>query len=178
MCYTFGDAWTEETLMSPTELVGLGLIGLAALFFLLEMKIAGFGVLGIGGVVALVAGLVALFGVSWATLPVMIGIAVPLVALFAFMAVLARRAHRGKVVTGDAGMIGLEGRAETALLPEGKVMVRGELWDAWSPVRLERGAPVLVTGVRGLRLEVSAVGAARAVAPPRSVVAAEGHDDR
>ena len=163
--------------MSPTELVGLGLIGLAALFFLLEIKVPGFGVLGIGGVIALLAGLVALFGVSWATLPVLIGIAVPLVALFSFMAVIAHRAHRGKVVTGDAGMIGLEGRAETALLPEGKVMVRGELWDAWSPVRLDRGARVRVVGVRGLRLEVSAVGADRAISPPRSVVAAEGHED-
>ena len=163
--------------MSPTELVGLGLIGLSVLFFLLEIKVPGFGVLGIGGVIALVAGLVALFGVSWATLPVMIAIAVPLAGLFVFMAVLAHRAQRAKVVTGDAGMIGLEGRAETALLPEGKVMVRGELWDAWSPVRLERGARVRVVGVRGLRLEVSDVGADRAISPPRSVVTAEGHED-
>lgn len=163
--------------MSPNELIGAGLIGLAVLFFLLEIKIPGFGLLGAGGVVALVAGIVALFGLSWATLPVLIAVAVPLAGLFAFMAVLARRAQQNKVVTGEAGMIGLEGRTETALLPEGKVLVRGELWDAWSPVRLERGAQVRVTGVRGLRLEVSAVGGGRAIPPPRSIVPADAHDD-
>lgn len=156
--------------MSPTELVGLGLIGLSVLFFLLEIKAPGFGVLGAGGIVALLAGLIVLFGLSWATLPFLIAIAVPLIAFFAFMAVLAHRAHQGKVMTGDAGMLGLEGRAETDLLPEGKVMVRGELWDAWSPVRLERGAPVRVTGVRGLKLEVSATSSDRSLAPPSSVV--------
>ncbi len=156
--------------MSPTELVGLGLIGLAVLFFLLEIKAPGFGVLGAGGVVALVAGLVVLLGVSWATLPVILAIALPLVALIAFLTVLAHRAHRGKVLTGDAGMIGLEGRAETDLLPEGKVLVRGELWDAWSPTRLARGDRVRVVGVRGLKLEVASAAPDRAIAPPRSVV--------
>ena len=73
-------------------------------------------------------------------------------------------------MTGDVGMIGLEGRAETDLLPEGKVFVRGELWDAVSVGRLERGHPVRVTGVRGLRLEVADAAADPSVPPPRSVV--------
>ena len=156
--------------MSPAELVGLGLIGLSVLFFLLEIKAPGVGILGAGGVVALVAGLVALFGLSWATLPIILAVALPLLALVVFLSVIAHRAHRGKVVTGDAGMIGLVGRAETDLLPEGKVMVRGELWTAVSPTRLTRGEHVRVTGVQGLKLEVAAATSDRVIAPPRSVV--------
>jgi membrane-bound serine protease (ClpP class) len=160
--------------MSSTEIVGIGLLGLSALLFLLEIKAPGFGLLGAGGLLALVAGLVALFGFSWATLPLLVALTLPLAALMIFMAVLAHRARRIKVVTGNAGMIGLEGRAETDLLPEGKVMVRGELWDAWSPVRLKRGAPVRVTGVRGLKLEVS--GGEIGHAAPRSIVAGDEDD--
>ena len=156
--------------MSPTELMGLGLIIIAVLLFLLEVKVPGFGAVGAGGVVALVAGLILLFGLTTAALPVIAALAVPLVLFFAFLAVLAHRARKRKVVTGDAGMVGLEGQAETALMPEGKVFVRGELWDAWSPVRLERGAPVRVTGVRGLRLEVTAASPDHALRPSVSAV--------
>jgi len=159
--------------MSPTETLGIGLLLLSAILFLLEVKTAGFGALGAGGVVALVAGLWLLLGSSPFAIPVLIAAAIPLLALFSFLAVLAHRARNNKVVTGDAGMIGLEGRAETDLLPEGKVLVRGELWDAWSPMRLERGQPVRVTGVRGLLLEVAAASGHRAVLPPRSVVRAD-----
>lgn len=161
--------------MSPTDILGLGLLLLSAVLMLLEIKTAGFGAFGIGGVVALIAGLWLLVGSSPYALPVLVVVALPLLAIFAFLAVLAHRARRNKVVTGDAGMIGLEGKAETDLVPDGKVLVRGELWDAWSPVRLERGEPVRVTGVRGLRLEVSAAAGRRTLAP-RSVVTGEEDD--
>jgi len=127
----------------------------AVLLFLLEIKTPGMGALGGVGAIALVAGILLVFGLSWATLPVALGLAIPLITFFAFLAVLAHRARGNKVVTGEAGMIGLEGMTETELLPEGKVIVRGELWDAVSPVRLPRGHHVRVTGVRGLKLEVS-----------------------
>ena len=35
-----------------------------------------------------------------------------------------------KVTTGMAGMIGLHGKAQTAIAPEGTIFVRGELWRA------------------------------------------------
>src|SRR4051812_27400487 len=137
LCDTLGRERTWKVArMSPTEYVGIGLLLLSAVLFLLEVKTAGFGVLGAGGVVALVAGLWLLVAASpFAVLIVLAG-AVPVALLFAFLAVLANRARRSKIVTGNAGMIGLEGRCETDLLPEGRVIVRGELWDAVSPVRL------------------------------------------
>ncbi len=147
--------------MTPDELFGVALIVLALVLFLLEVKAPGLGVLGVGGALALAVGVVLLLGTS--SIPLLIGIGLPLMVLVAFIAVLAHRARRSKVVTGDAGMVGLEGRAETALLPEGKVLVRGELWDAWSPTRIEQGTAVKVVGVNGLRLEVAS---ARAIPPP------------
>ena len=162
--------------MSPSEFLGVGLVLLSLVFFILEVKAPGLGALGAGGVIALVAGLYLLLGAS-VTLPLLVVAAVPIVAVFAFLTALAHRARRNKVVTGDVGMIGLEGRAETDLLPDGKVFVRGELWDAWSPVRLERGQPVRVIGVRGLRLEVSSADAdASLPPPPRSVVPLDERD--
>lgn len=160
--------------MGPPEFVGLALVILAVFLLLLEVKAPGFGVLGVVGAVALAGGLMMLLGTLGASLPLLVGIALPLVGLFAFLAVLAHGARRQKVVTGDAGMVGLEGRAETALTPDGKVFVRGELWDAWSPVRLERGVPVRVTGVRGLRLEVTAVSPNYVLPPSVSDVLTDG----
>ncbi|MEW6736836.1 MAG: NfeD family protein [Acidobacteriota bacterium] len=155
--------------MTPAELMGVILIILALVLFLLEIKAPGFGLAGVCGVMTLIGGLILLFGFSWASLPFLIAGAIFLTSLFAFLALLARRALKNRVVTGEAGMIGLEGHAETALLPEGKVSVRGEIWDAWSTVRLERGEPIRVTGIRGLRLEVTAANE-RALARPVSAV--------
>lgn len=141
--------------MTTTEIIGYGLMVVAVVLFLVELKTPGLGAVAALGAIALIAGIAVTFGLSWATLPVIIGIGIPLIVFFGFLAVLAHRARGNKVVTGDAGMIGLEGKAETDLIPEGKVVVRGELWDAVSPVRLPRGHQVRVTGVRGLKLEVS-----------------------
>jgi membrane-bound serine protease (ClpP class) len=141
--------------MSPTEFIGLVLVVLAAVLFLLEIKVAGFGALGVCAAIALVAGLCLMLGMS--ALPIALGIALPIVVIAMFLATVARKARGERVVTGHDGMVGLEGRAETLLAPEGKVFVHGELWDAWSPTKLEPGTPVRVTAVRGLRLEVTRV---------------------
>ena len=163
--------------MSPSEFLGVGLVLLSLTLFVLEVKAPGLGALGAGGIIALVTGLYLLLGASSISLPMLVVAVLPVLAVFAFLSVLANRARSNKIVTGDAGMIGLEGRAETDLLPDGKVFVRGELWDAWSPVRLERGQPVRVIGVRGLRLEVSSADAdASLPLPPRSVVPLDERD--
>lgn len=156
--------------MSPSELMGIGLVFVAFLMFALELKAPGFGILGVAGVIAVLGGMVLLFGASWATIPVLVAVALLLGSVFGSLAYIAHRARRNKVVTGESGMVGLEGRAESALAPDGRVLVRGELWDAVSPVRLERGHAVRVTGVRGLKLEVESADRAVHAFPPMSVV--------
>ena len=162
--------------MSPSELMGIGLVLVALLMFALELKAPGFGILGVAGVIAILGGMVLLFGAAWATIPVLVAVALLIGAVFGSLAVLAHRAKRNKVVTGNSGMVGLEGRAESALTPDGRVLVRGELWDAVSPVRLERGQAVRVTGVRGLRLEVESADRVMHSIPPRSVVHTDDDD--
>jgi membrane-bound serine protease (ClpP class) len=51
-------------------------------------------------------------------------------------------------------MIGELGVAETALEPEGQVLVRGEYWSAVAPSNIPAGAHVRVKGVAGLKLQV------------------------
>jgi membrane-bound serine protease (ClpP class) len=64
------------------------------------------------------------------------------------------KARANKVVTGEAGMIGEEGVARTALRPRGTIFVHGELWDAVSSTEVEAGSRVRVVAVEGLTLQV------------------------
>ena len=54
-------------------------------------------------------------------------------------------------------MIHEVGVARTALEPEGKVLVRGEYWDAVSPVPVRPGMRVRVVDVQGITLKVEPV---------------------
>ena len=67
---------------------------------------------------------------------------------------LAIRARRAKAATGTSRIIGLTGRAVTAIAPEGTVFLRNELWYARSPVNIAAGETVRITGLRGLVLDV------------------------
>jgi membrane-bound serine protease (ClpP class) len=51
-------------------------------------------------------------------------------------------------------MIGLVGVARTDLNPAGKVLVRGELWEARAKERIPKGARVRVREIEGLTLVV------------------------
>jgi membrane-bound serine protease (ClpP class) len=67
---------------------------------------------------------------------------------------IALKARHNKVVTGEQGLVGENGVAQTALTPQGKVFVHGELWDAISSSPLPAGQLVVVRGVDGLVLQV------------------------
>jgi membrane-bound serine protease (ClpP class) len=141
----------------PINALGVGLLILAAVLFVLEAKFASHGILGTGGAIAMVLGAVMLVEgppevrIHWSTA---IGVALPFAGITAFLVTLVVRARAGKVVTGEAGMIGLVGRAHTALQPDGKVLVRGEFWDATCSRPVEAGARVKVVSMDGLVLVV------------------------
>src|SRR5207245_1475182 len=88
-------------------------------------------------------------------LALVVAVAIVALAMVALAAVLAVRARTRKFKRGIPGLVGLGGWAETPLAPEGKILVRGELWDARSRACVEAGTAVRVTGVRGLRLLVA-----------------------
>jgi membrane-bound serine protease (ClpP class) len=67
---------------------------------------------------------------------------------------IALKARRNKVVTGQQGLVGETGVTRTALSPEGKVFVHGELWNAVASLPLPIGQLVVVRRVDGLTLQV------------------------
>jgi membrane-bound serine protease (ClpP class) len=154
--------------MLPINLTGVLLIVVAIALFILEAKVQGFGILGLGGIVAAVIGSMILIDVSLPELRLPIGlilaVVVPFAVILIFMVRLALRARLSKVATGQAGMIGLRGKAKTDIAPEGTVFVRGELWGARSRMKIARGETIRVTGVDGLTLEVE-VETNEAIAP-------------
>ena len=55
-------------------------------------------------------------------------------------------------------MIGMIGKVETPLDPEGRVFVRGEYWTARSDEEISEETAVEVTAVEGMRLRVRKAG--------------------
>ncbi|MBI3651727.1 MAG: NfeD family protein [Acidobacteria bacterium] len=83
-----------------------------------------------------------------------LAIAFPALVLLFFVIKLALYSRRLKKHPSPKGLIGLTGRAQSAIANEGVVLVRGELWPARSAVTIQRGEPIFVKGFYGLALEV------------------------
>ena len=142
----------------PTRFAAIILIIASFVLFALEAKFATHGILTIGGIVTLTLGGLLLVD---APIPQMrvhlitaLAVSIPLGVITAFLMSIAVRARRNKVVTGMQGLIGELGIAQTPLLPQGKVFVHGELWDAVASVNLESGQTVIVRQIDGLQLRV------------------------
>jgi membrane-bound serine protease (ClpP class) len=142
----------------PTRFAALGLILGAFALFAAEAKFASHGVLTVGGITLLTLGGLLLVD---APIPEMrvhlvtaLAVSVPLGLITAFLMTIAFKARHNKVVTGEQGLVGETGVAQTALSPQGKVFVHGELWDAIASSPLPVGQLVVVRGVDGLTLQV------------------------
>jgi membrane-bound serine protease (ClpP class) len=147
----------------PTRFAALVLILGAFALFAAEAKFASHGVLTIGGIALLTLGGLLLVD---APIPEMrvhlltaLAVSIPLGVITAFLMTIALRARRNKVVTGEQGLLGETGVAQTALSPQGKVFVHGELWDAIASSALPAGQLVVVRRVDGLTLQVEPLAA-------------------
>ncbi|MDE2291543.1 MAG: nodulation protein NfeD, partial [Elusimicrobia bacterium] len=142
------------------SMAGVLLLLAGMVFFLLEIKVASYGLLALGGVVSTVLGMLMLFQQPMGGLSVAWGVVggslAGLLGVTGLCSWLVWRAYRHRVVTGAEGMAGRHGRALGALSPEGKVRVGGEIWDAVAEGPVAEGAEVTVTAVDGLRLRVRA----------------------
>lgn len=142
----------------PTRFAAIALILAAFLLFALEAKYTSYGVLGAGGVVCMIFGALLLVD---GPIPEMrvhlmtaLMVSVPIGAIAIFLMTLVLRAHKNKVATGTEAMIGEIGVARTPVGPDGKVFVRGELWNATSGKEIAQGARVRIREVKGLRVVV------------------------
>jgi membrane-bound serine protease (ClpP class) len=86
-----------------------------------------------------------------------LAVSIPLGLVTVFLMSIALKARANKVVTGVQGLVGEIGTARTALSPQGKVFVHGELWDAVASTDLAAGQTIVVRRVDGLQLQVDPV---------------------
>jgi membrane-bound serine protease (ClpP class) len=149
----------------PVRFAAIAMILGAFLLFAAEAKFVSHGVLTTGGIALLTIG--GLFLVD-APIPEMrvhlltaLAVSIPLGIITAFLMSIAVRARRNKIVTGEQGLIGEVGVAQTPLSPAGKVFVHGELWDAISTMPVPAGEQIVVRRVDGLTLRVDPIAAAR-----------------
>ncbi len=144
----------------PVRFAAIAMIIGAFALFAAEAKFASHGVLTAGGIALLAMG--GLFLVD-APIPEMrvhlltaLAVSIPFGLITAFLMSIAVRARRNKVVTGEQGLIGEMGVAQSSLSPAGKVFVHGELWDAIAASPIAAGDPIVVRQVEGLTLRVDA----------------------
>lgn len=148
----------------PIDYTGVALILFGIILFLLEIKVTSYGLLSIGGVISFVLGSMMLIrtgpGMEFLelSLSVIIASAIVTALFFAFIVGLGLKAQTRTVTSGEEGMKGLQGKAETALKPTGTVIVHGERWNARvKDEAIEKGAVVKVTEIEGLTLVVEPV---------------------
>ena len=142
----------------PTRYAAFTLILAAFLLFALEAKFTSYGILGTGGVICMILGALMLVD---GPIPEMrvhlitaLAVSIPIGAIAVFLMTLVMRAHKNPVVTGTEAMIGEVGVAKTAVDADGKVFIRGELWNATARNAIAEGSRVRVRSVDGLRVLV------------------------
>ena len=142
----------------PVRFAAVGLIFVAFVLFALEAKFGTHGILAIGGIAALTLGGLLLVD---APIPEMrvrlwtaLAVSIPLGAITVFLMSIALKARANKVTTGEQGLVGETGMAQTNLAPYGKVFVHGELWDAVASSNISTGQLVVIRKVDGLQLLV------------------------
>ncbi len=145
----------------PINYVGVLLIILAIGLFVAEVKVGGFGVLGIGGLVAMVMGMLILIDSPDPAVRIglytALALALPFAAIFLILLIALLKSLRQKAATGDQGMIGLIGIADSDVHQSGRVKVRGEYWTARSASPIPAGKSVRVVEVENLMLKVEEV---------------------
>ena len=142
----------------PINWAGVLLILLAVGLFVAEVKVASYGLLTVGGLVAMILGAMMLIDTDLPELRIGWGTLLPAVVVTAAWTIglvsLVLRAHRRRASTGQEGLMGQSGMAETDVGQEGWVIVQGERWRAIAEQPLNAGERVVVTGIAGLTLRI------------------------
>jgi membrane-bound serine protease (ClpP class) len=144
--------------MLPVNWAGAALILLAIVLFVLEATVTSHGILAVGGIAAMIAGGLMLVEGPIPQLRIRLSttmaVAIPLSIITVILVRLVYLSHRTKSITGEEGMIGEQGIAKSEIHNDGKVLVHGEYWNAFSNRPIPAGAHVRVVRVLGLKVEV------------------------
>jgi membrane-bound serine protease (ClpP class) len=145
----------------PVNSLGVILLLTAIVLFVIEAKVASYGVLAALGLASMILGSLILIDSPLPELRVhlstALGVALPFAAITIFLLRLVLLSHRTKSVTGGEGMMGEVGFVLSELQLEGRVQIHGEIWRARSLQPISVGEKVKVTAVEGLMLVVARV---------------------
>ena len=86
-----------------------------------------------------------------------LALTMPFAAIVIILMIALLRSLRQKVATGNQGMVGLIGVADSEVSRRGRVKVRGEYWAARSASPIAPGKTVKVLAVEDLALQVEEV---------------------
>ncbi|MFA6412577.1 MAG: nodulation protein NfeD [Syntrophales bacterium] len=142
----------------PVNYAAVMLILFGIVLFIAEIKVVSHGILTVGGIVSLAVGSLMLFDSPDPALRVSLEVLIPTLTIISLFFVgvisLVIKAQMRKKHTGKEGMIGAEGKTVTKVHEEGKVMVKGEYWAAFSDNPLEEGTRVRVVRIDNLKVKV------------------------
>lgn len=145
----------------PINYAGFLLIILAIVFFIMEIAVISYGLLSVAGIISLTLGSLMLFDSPLPFMRVSLSVIVPTVILVSAVFILAisfaAKAIMSKPISGEEGLIGKIGVAETTIAPEGKVFIHGEIWKAESEEPVKKKEKVEVVKVEGLMVKVKKV---------------------
>lgn len=145
----------------PVNFLGIALLITAIVLFVVEAKVASYGVFAALGIVSMILGSLILIDSPLPELQVhlatALGVTLPFAVITIFLMRLVLLSHRSKSVTGMEGMIGGIGLALSDIQSEGKVQIHGEIWQAESAQLIQVGERVRVTALKGLTLTVAKV---------------------
>jgi len=147
----------------PVNYAGVALIVLGIIFFIVEALTPTFGMFTLGGVIAFFLGSIMLFNQPQ-FIKVSLKLILPLVimlagfSLFILSKAIATMRQRPKV--GKESLIGLEAIALTNIKAnkKGQVSFHGEIWKARACEDIKKDETVIVTGIKGLIVEVKKKG--------------------
>jgi membrane-bound serine protease (ClpP class) len=145
----------------PVNFLGIALLITAIVLFIIEAKVASYGVFAALGIASMILGSLILIDSPLPELRVRLatafGVTLPFAAITIFLMRLVLLSHRSKSVTGTEGMLGEVGFSLSDISPEGKVQVHGEIWQAKSAQPVQAGERVKVTAIEGLTLTVTKI---------------------
>jgi membrane-bound serine protease (ClpP class) len=141
---------------------GILLILLSIVLFVLDVKAATHGALTVGGIISMFLGSIMLFNSPDPAMRASLAVIIPVVlvtAVFFIIGIwLSLRSMRKRPVTGDVGLIDLEGDARTRIDRKGgRAFVAGAHWSAVSSSEIEEGSRIKVVDVKGMTLTVKKV---------------------
>ncbi|MCC7159080.1 MAG: nodulation protein NfeD [Ignavibacteria bacterium] len=149
----------------PINYAGAGLILLAIILFIAEIKITSYGLLTVAGVISMLIGSMMLIdsgspleSTVRISMSVIITTVIIIAGLFALLAWLVIRTYRRKAMTGVSGMIGEIGEVFIDIVNgTGTVKILGEIWKAQSSENISKGKKVKVLDVKDLTIIVQKV---------------------